>query len=68
MVVLYTLVYYYATTLNYQQVLFFANSGLFAHDFALFRMHTHYFGGLVQGAGPPAGQVASGDLRRVAAG
>lgn len=31
-------------------------------------MHTHYFGGLVQGAGPPAGQVASGDLGGCAAG
>ena len=57
MVVLYTLACYYATTLNYQQVRFSANSGRFAHDFALFRRHTHYFGGLVQGAGgglPPA--------------
>lgn len=59
MVVLYTLVRYYATMLNYQQVRFFANSGWFAHDFALFRMHTHYFGGLVQGAGRPQGVPAT---------
>lgn len=68
MVVLYTLVCYYATMLNYQQVRFFANSGRFAHDFALFRRNTHYFGWLVQGVGPPAGQVACGDLGGCAAG